>query len=262
MLRGMDMKKRGLLSLLFVAALLVISGFSFINKADAVSLQYQVLQPNGQVSHADQYMDKPANVIIKDGKYYVSMTSSIPSWIGSHPVTYTSINNGDGQIVNNAHGATFKFSTTNLNQKIPVTMHLDVKVAKVNMDAIVYLRFLNVPALDSAASGQDAQTNNDNTDADANNDATQADNDQGNDANKDDANQAGQKVTIKKPVKLNQRKTPAKSNNSSDTGDSVIYPEKDKQKKNSHKGSYVAVGSGIVVLGAAIAAVIYYKKKF
>ncbi|AKP66302.1 NEAT domain-containing protein [Companilactobacillus ginsenosidimutans] len=251
------MNKKGLLSALLAASLIFISSLVFVGRADAVSLQYQVLQPNGQTSHADQYMDKPANVIIQDGKYYVSMSSSVPAWIGSHPVTYTSINNGDGQIVNNAHGASFKFSTTNLSKLIPVTMHLDVKVANVNMDALVYLKFLNVPALDS---GQGANQPN----ADANNvgnasaDGNQpADNKDAGDATKADADE--KKVTIKKPVKLNKKDSPKKEKDSN-AGSSVIYPDKAKKKSN-NKAHYIEIASGVVVLVVAIAAVVYYRSR-
>lgn len=254
------MKNKNLLSFLFAFSLIFISGLVWVDKADAVSLQYQVLQANGQTSHADQYMDKPANVVIQDGKYYVSMTSSVPSWIGSHPVTYTSINNGDGQIVNNAHGASFKFATSNLNQLIPVTMHLDVKVANVNMDALVYLKFLNVPALDSGGSNNDSAASSDAKAADdsGNADAAAADNsgDSGDSADE-------QKVKIEKPVKLNKDKSnPEKSDKGDDAdSDSVIYPDKDKKEKKAKKTHYVALASGTVLIVAVVAGVVYYRKR-
>ncbi|WP_164507241.1 NEAT domain-containing protein [Companilactobacillus furfuricola] len=258
------MKNKKLLSFLLTFSLIFISGLIWSDKADAVSLQYQVVQPNGQTSHADQYMDKPANVVIQNGKYYVSMTSSVPSWIGSHPVTYTSINNGDGQIVNNAHGASFKFSTTNLNQLIPVTMHLDVKVANVNMDALVYLKFLNVPALDSGSSN--------NTNADSNSDANAASDSGNNDAaaadNSDDAaapSDDNKKVKVEKPVQLNKEdKTPKKDGNDQGNdpdSDSVIYPDKDKKDNKAKKTHYVALASGTVLVVAVVSGVVYYWKR-
>lgn len=269
------MKREKLLSFFLAFIFAFVSGLVWINQAQAVSLQYQVLQPNGQTSHADQYMDKPANVVIKDGKYYVSMTSTIPTWIGSHPVTYTSINNGEGQIVNNAHGASFKFSTTDLNKEIPVTMHLDVKVANINMDAMVYLKFLNVPALSSSNSGNSNSSNNNNGDQaaatggddSANNSdngsdsATDPDTDTSDQPKSDDKTDE-QKVTVKKPVKLKNNKEPKKKSKSSNNGDSVIYPEKDKKKKAaaSH-GPYIAIASGTVVIVAALAAGVYFWKR-
>lgn len=260
------MKNNRLLSLLFAVFFVLVSSIFLINKADAVSLQYQVLQPNGQTSHADQYMDKPANVVIQNGKYYVSMTSTVPAWIGSHPVTYTSINNGDGQIVNNAHGASFKFSTTDLSKLIPVTMHLDVKVANINMDAMVYLKFLNVPALNSANSGSNDSQAASNNGSDGGNDSSGDSSDQpaADDTQADDGNndQSAQKVTIKKPVKLDQaKKNPDKSKKANKgDGASVIYPDKQK-KQNEKKPHYVAIASGTVVLVAAIVAAVYYHKK-
>ncbi|MQS88227.1 NEAT domain-containing protein [Companilactobacillus mishanensis] len=257
------MKKSGLLAVLFVLSLIFVSSQFLVNKVDAVSLQYQVLQPNGQTSHADQYMDKPANVIIKDGKYYVSMTSSVPSWIGSHPVTYTSINNGDGQIVNNAHGATFKFITTDLNKLIPVTMHLDVKVANVNMDALVYLKFLNVPALSSGDNGNNSATNSGDNggDASANGGDTSADGKATDGDNSGEKAADGEKVTIKKPVPLKDSKksgTPAKKDESA----SVIYPDgKNNSKAKKSKNHFIAITSASVVGVAAIAGVIFYFRK-
>lgn len=260
MLRGINMRNKRLISLGLMGLLVFISSLFMINKADAVSLQYQVVQPNGQISHADQYMDKPANVIIQNGKYYVSMTSSVPAWIGSHPVTYTSINNGDGQIVNNAHGASFKFSTTNLNKLIPVTMHLDVKVANVNMDTMVYLKFINVPALNSANGGSSQAATGDGTNADGNaSDSADASGDANSADNGGNADGQTGKVTIKKPVKLNKKGEPKKSSNSND-GDSVIYPDKDKKSKQDTT-HYVAIASGTVVIVAVVAGVIYYRKR-
>lgn len=255
------MKNKKLLSFLFVISLAFITGLMLTDESEAVSLQYQVVQPNGQTSHADQYMDKPANVVIQDGKYYVSMTSSIPAWIGSHPVTYTSINNGDGQIVNNAHGASFKFATTNLNQLIPVTMHLDVKVANVNMDTMVYLKFLNVPALDSG----NANGNSANSDAKSNNDSGNADqpaDDKSQDAASSDDDQ---KVKVEKPVKLDKDKKTPNKNSKADKddvdSDSVIYPDKDKQEKKAKKTHYVALASGTVVVVAVISGAVYFWKR-
>lgn len=256
------MRNKKLLSVLFTFSLIFISGLIYSNKVDAVSLQYQVVQPNGQTSHADQYMDKPANVVIQDGKYYVSMTSSIPSWIGSHPVTYTSINNGDGQIVNNAHGASFKFSTTNLNQLIPVTMHLDVKVANVNMDALVYLKFLNVPALDSGSS--DTSNNNSGSDTKAATDNGGNDTASADDGGDTNAPADEQKVKVEKPVKLNKsEKTPKKTtNNDGDKdSDSVIYPDKAKKAKKAQKTHYVALASGTVLVVAVVSGIVYYWKR-
>lgn len=252
------MRKNRLISIGLALSLFLVSILLWSNKADAVSLQYQVLQPNGETSHADQYMDKPANVIIQDGKYYVSMTSSVPAWIGSHPVTYTSINNGDGQIVNNAHGASFKFTTTDLNKLIPVTMHLDVKVANVNMDTIVYLKFLNVPALNSGNSGANqASADGGNGDAANSSDGQAANNDSANPGDQN-ADQSEKKVTIKKPVKLNSKNSP-KKDKSSDDGDSVIYPDKDKKTKKDTNHP-VLIASGVVLLAGVIGVVVYYRK--